>query len=93
MMRDRQSAGYPEPVENLRASAARHHVKADDVEQRNAVERPPISQVGAIPPLRHESSAVAPPRLVDPAAPTEHVKPVPKPSPEGTPEFWTHVIR
>jgi hypothetical protein len=34
-----------------------------------------------------------PPLVVDPVAPAEPIKPVPKPSPEGSSEFWTHVIR
>jgi hypothetical protein len=33
------------------------------------------------------------PVVVDPVVPGVPVKPVPKPSPEGTSEFWTHVIR
>jgi hypothetical protein len=33
------------------------------------------------------------PIAVDPIVPGVPVKPVPKPSPEGTSEFWTHVIR
>jgi hypothetical protein len=35
----------------------------------------------------------SPPLVVDPVAPAEPIKPVPKPSPEGSSEFWTHVIR
>jgi hypothetical protein len=31
--------------------------------------------------------------VVDPIVPGVPVKPAPKPSPEGTSEFWTHVIR
>jgi hypothetical protein len=82
----------PGALENLRASAARHLVKADDVEKRNTVERPQISPVGPIPPLRDEISGVGPLCLVDPVEPPEPASLVPKPSPEGTPEFWTHVI-
>jgi hypothetical protein len=33
------------------------------------------------------------PMVVDPVVAGVPVKPVPKPSPEGTSEFWTHVIR
>ncbi len=33
------------------------------------------------------------PMVVAAVVPRAPVKPVPKPSPEGTPEFWTHVIR
>jgi hypothetical protein len=41
-----------------------------------------------------DTPAVGPPPLVvDPVAPSEPIKPVPKPSPEGTSEFWRHVIR
>jgi hypothetical protein len=82
----------PGAMESLRASAARHLVKADDVEKRNTAERSQVSQVRPIPPLRDERSGVGLSCLVDPVAPLEPAKPVPKPSPEGTPEFWTHVI-
>jgi hypothetical protein len=35
----------------------------------------------------------SPPLVVDPVAPAEPITPVPKPSPKGSSEFWTHVIR
>jgi hypothetical protein len=67
----------PGAVEKLHASAARHLGKAEDVEKRNTEER----------------SSVDLSSLVDPVISPEPVKSVPKPSPEGTREFWTHVIR
>jgi hypothetical protein len=44
-------------------------------------------------PVPETPVAEPPPVVIDPAAPAVFIKPVPKPSPEGTSEFWKHVIR
>ena len=44
-------------------------------------------------PVPEKPDVEPPPMVVDPVVPGVPFKPVPKPSPEGTSEFWTHVIR
>jgi hypothetical protein len=67
----------PSAVEKLHARAERHLGKAEDIEKRNSEDR----------------SGVGLSSLVDTVTSPEPFKSVPKPSPEGTQEFWTHVIR